>query len=245
MTYEMISGEQEQQITDYLMLYKLPLDILLEVKDHMTSQITDIQLERDLEFDQAFHEAKKLWESDFKMTQYPFFYNEQIPVIVKEITRSKHHAILKKSLLLVLISFAVNMLSVYLSADQEVYTALFRLQNSLFILVPLGIWIFDSDMRRYLKGNFKYRGKLFYTMHQRNPGLLIVSINAMFQIVLKKGTYPFEYFRTADSVSLFPVILMLIIPLVLQMTVLFVMINFFEHKKALARIQGFLRTSGE
>lgn len=33
----MIIQEQEQTITDYLILHQLPLDILLEVKDHMLS----------------------------------------------------------------------------------------------------------------------------------------------------------------------------------------------------------------
>uniref|UniRef100_A0AAU6WQ34 Uncharacterized protein n=1 Tax=Chryseobacterium endophyticum TaxID=1854762 RepID=A0AAU6WQ34_9FLAO len=34
----MITTEQEQQVTDYLIFHRLPLDILLEVKDHMISR---------------------------------------------------------------------------------------------------------------------------------------------------------------------------------------------------------------
>lgn len=245
MTHEIVSKVQERQVTDYLMLYRLPLDILLEVKDHMTSQIMDMQQDKDLTFEQAFHETKKIWENDLKMTNYSFFDKEQIPVIVKEIARTKYNTILKRASFLVLISFAVNMLSIYLSANQEVYTALFRLQNSLFILVPLAIWIFDSDMRKYLKGDYKYQGKLFYTMYQRNLGLLIISVNTMFQIVLRQGTYPFQYFRAGHEASLFPVILTLVIPLILQIMVLFALISFFEHKKALPEVQRFLETSEE
>lgn len=37
-----MTKEQEKEITDYLIFHRLPLDILVEVKDHMISQVTDI-----------------------------------------------------------------------------------------------------------------------------------------------------------------------------------------------------------
>jgi len=38
----MISAEQKLQIEQYLISKKLPLDILLEVKDHMILQMEDV-----------------------------------------------------------------------------------------------------------------------------------------------------------------------------------------------------------
>lgn len=72
----MFSQEQEQAITDYLVFHKLPLDILLEVKDHMISQVADIRAEEQKSFEEAFHQTQKLWESEFKLTSYSLFYKE-------------------------------------------------------------------------------------------------------------------------------------------------------------------------
>ena len=58
-----MTAEQEKQITGYLIFQKLPLDILFEVKDHMISQVLEIQCNDNLDFDEAFHKTKKLWES--------------------------------------------------------------------------------------------------------------------------------------------------------------------------------------
>lgn len=56
----MITKEQEKQIFDYLIFHRLPLDILLEVKDHMISQIADIQITESFNFDEAFLKTQKL-----------------------------------------------------------------------------------------------------------------------------------------------------------------------------------------
>lgn len=241
----MISKEQEQQITDYLILHRLPLDILLEVKDHMISQVLDIQTNDALSFDEAFHKTQKMWESEFKMTNYSVFYTEQIPVIVKKIVKTRYDNILKKSIFLGLISFLVNLLFIFLSSNQEVYTGLLRMQNCLFILTPVFIWIFNSKMRKYIRTDFKYQNKLFYTMYQQNMGLFVICINFMFQLAIREDKYVFRFFRTEGQVALFPLFFSLTIPFILQTIVIFVLINFFEHKKALGRMQNFLSHSSE
>ncbi len=49
---------EEKQIDDYLILNKLPLDILLEVRDHMISQVTDLQVQENLSFEKLFSTPK-------------------------------------------------------------------------------------------------------------------------------------------------------------------------------------------
>lgn len=140
----MFSNQQEQAITDYLILHKLPLDILLEVKDHMISQISDIQADENLTFEEAFHKTQKLWESEFKLTGYSLFYKEQIPVILKKIVNEKYAGIFRKALLFGLASFTVNLLLVYFSANQEMYNDLFRFYNSLLVIIPFSYWAFSK-----------------------------------------------------------------------------------------------------
>lgn len=236
----MISKEQEHQITDYLILHRLPVDILLEVKDHMTEQVSDIQMQENLDFDKAFLKTQKLWADEFKMTSYPVFYSEQIPVIIKKIVKEKYSSIIKKSFWFGIISFAVNFMLIYISSDQEVYNDLFRFYNSLFVLIPFLFWIFSPEMRKYVKRDFKYQGKLFYTLYQQNLGLYIVCANVMFHIILREDRYVFNFFRTEDSVALLPLMIALLVPFILQVMIIFVLINFFEHRKSLYKMQDFL-----
>lgn len=235
----MITKEQEQQIIDYLILQKLPVDILLEIKDHMISQVSDIQEQERLSFDEALLKAQKLWEGEFKKTHYSLFFTEEIPIIVKKIVKEKYNAIVKKALLLGIFSFGINLLLIFLSADQEMYSDLFRLYNSFFVLIPFLVWAFNAKMRKYIKHDFKYKGRPFYTIYQYNLGLLIVCVN-IFQVILREDPYTFNYFRTEHQVAPFPLLISLLAPFILQVMIIFILINFFEHKKSLYKMQDFL-----
>ncbi|WBV50842.1 hypothetical protein [Chryseobacterium gambrini] len=241
----MFSKEQEQEITDYLMLHKLPLDILLEVKDHMISQVADIQTEENLNFQNAFHKTQKLWESEFKRTTYSAFFSEEIPVIVKKIVKERYFSIFKKSLLLGLVSAAVNFASVFLMKDAETYSLFFQIQNGLFILFPVAIWALHYKMLKYIKSDYKYKGKLYYTMYQQNAAVTISMIGIMGQIVSKEGNYPYLYFREHNHDEIVYVLITLILPFIVQVMIIFVMINFFEHKKSLEKMKEFLNLSAE
>lgn len=240
-----MTKEQEKEIIDYLMLHRLPLDILLEVKDHMISQVADIQTEENLNFHEAFHKTQKLWESEFKMTKYSVFYSEEIPVIVKKIAKARYNNILKRSLLLGLISFAVNILLIFLANNEEVYSSLFKIQNGLFVLFTFGVWFFNRKIWKYVKQDFKYRGRLFYSMYQQNTGLLVVSMTSMAQIISKKGIYPYLFFRTNDHSEIIFVLATLVLPYCIQVMIIFAVVNFFEHKKALEKMKDFLNLSAE
>lgn len=236
----MIIQEPEQTITDYLILHQLPLDILLEVKDHMLSQVSDIQAEENVSFEEAFHKTQKLWESEFRMTKYSVFYAEEIPVIVKKIVRARNNRLLKKSVLLGLVSLALSFIFIYLADDADHYTDLFRIQNGLFIVVPIMIWAFNYKMLKYIRHDHKYKGKLFYTMYQQNAALTFSMIGLMAQIIVKDGRYPYLFFRENNYSEIGYVLMTLILPYIVQVLIIFVMLNFFGHKKAVVRIEDFL-----
>jgi len=238
----MLLKEQEQAITDYLVLHQLPLDILLEVKDHMLSQVADIQTEEHKSFEEAFYKTQKLWESEFRMTKYSVFYAEEIPVIVKKIVRTRNNNLLKKSGLLGLISLAFSFAFIYLASDVDHYTDLFRIQNGLFIVVPLIIWAFHYKMLKYIRYDHKYKEKLFYTMYQQNAALTLSMIGLMAQIMVKEGKYPYLFFRENDHSEIGYVLVTLLLPYLVQVLIIFVMMSFFGHKKAVVRVERFLNT---
>ncbi|WEK68478.1 MAG: hypothetical protein P0Y62_11465 [Candidatus Chryseobacterium colombiense] len=228
--------EQLDLIRDYLIFQKLPLDILLEVEDHMASQVLDIQKNEGLSFDEAFLKTQKLWESEFKMTTYSVFYSEQIPVIVKKMVKAKYNKILKRSFFYALISLAVNLLLIYLSNSQELYTDFFRGQNLLFLLAPALVWAFNYKIRKYVKRDFKYKGRSFYSIYQQNIGIMVVSTTTMAQIFAKEGKYAYLLLKTDQPGTLLYGLVTLILPFLAQIVVIFGILNFFEHKKTLKKL---------
>ncbi|NML68444.1 hypothetical protein HHL23_01315 [Chryseobacterium sp. RP-3-3] len=237
----MMTETQENQVTDYLIFQQLPLDILLEIKDHMVSQILDVQINENLNFEDAFLKVKKSWDGEFKMVSYILFSPVKLPLIAKRIIKEKYKNLLKISFIGGLISFGVNLLLIYLSKNQEDYQMFFRLLNGMFLLALVAVWLFNIKIWKYMKADFKYKGTCFYTMYQKNVGLMVGSTAAMVQIVGKNGHYAYQFFRTQNTTEIFGVLVTLIIPFVLQTAVIFTLFNFFEHKKSLKKLQDFLQ----
>ena len=234
---------EEKQIDDYLILNKLPLDILLEVRDHMISQISELQVRENLSFEKAFFKTKITWEGEFKMTRYFLFSHEYIPAIFKKIIKANYRIIFRKALLIAFISFVLNLLLIYISPNEEIFKLFFKIQNGIFIAVPIFLILSNYKMWKYIRNNFKYRGKVFYSMYQQNLGGMIMSISIMIQLVNGGGKpYTYLFFKVGD-IGVAPFLIMLICPLLLQTLVVFSIINFLEHKKALLKIQNFLKVS--
>lgn len=239
----MILTEEEKQVTDYLILHRLPLDVLLEVKDHMISQISDIQANEKLSFNEAFHKTQKLWADEFKMTTYSAFYNGGIPLILKKIVKEKYNNIIRKSLLLGIVASLLSLSLVFISKNQPTYNNLFRIYNSLFLITPFLLWVFNKEIRKHVRRDFQYDGKLLFTIYQQNLALFISCIGLMFQFVTREDKYLFRFFRTDDTVSIFPLMLTFILPYFMYSMMIFVMINFLEHKKTLKSLKSFLDIS--
>jgi hypothetical protein len=60
----MITETQLTEIRNYLLSKKLPIDILIEVNDHFISQISDLQKEENLGFEEAFEKVKESWKEE-------------------------------------------------------------------------------------------------------------------------------------------------------------------------------------
>ena len=60
----MITEPQLIDIRNYLLAKKLPIDILIEVNDHFISQISDLQRDENLSFDEAFEKVKENWKEE-------------------------------------------------------------------------------------------------------------------------------------------------------------------------------------
>ena len=236
---------EEKQIDDFLILNRLPLDIMLEVRDHMISQVSDLQINENLSFERAFFKTKIAWEPEFKMTKYSIFYAEAIPVIFKKIAKAKYLNILKKALIIAAISSMFNLLFIYISPNLEVYKVFFKIQNLLFLVAPILLFVLNYKIRNYLKADYKYQGKLFYSIYQKNMGLMVISIMTMAQNLTNNGQFSYLFLKTDDQSHVISLLITMILPFIAQTFVLFGMINFLEHKKTLEKIQNFIKVANE
>ena len=62
----MLTELHHTEIRNYLLSKKLPIDILIEVNDHFISQISDLQREENLSFEEAFEKTKLSWDKELK-----------------------------------------------------------------------------------------------------------------------------------------------------------------------------------
>ena len=62
-----MKDSQLTQIRTYLLDRKLPIDILMEVQDHFVSQISDLERDENLNFEEAFEKVKKSWQGELKL----------------------------------------------------------------------------------------------------------------------------------------------------------------------------------
>lgn len=126
----MISSEQKLEIEQFLISKKLPLDILLEVKDHMILQIEDCMNNENRSFEESFSKVGIMWRENFSLTTYWMFYGrEKLPQIAKNIMKQRFNSILLKSFLFGLLFFGLSFLMISLSVSLESFNIYFVISH--------------------------------------------------------------------------------------------------------------------
>ena len=87
---------QLSEIRNYLLSKKLPIDILIEVNDHFVSQISDLQREENLSYEDAFEKTKESWKDELKI-EFSFFGDNESKII-KRIKKKQNIEFLTKTL---------------------------------------------------------------------------------------------------------------------------------------------------
>ncbi|MCX8533681.1 hypothetical protein [Chryseobacterium luquanense] len=135
-----MTTEQKNEVRQYLLAKKLPVDLMMEVEDHFISQINEVQAEKNLSFNDAFNVAIISWHDDLKLSWDGNWSLEDTSVLIKKSTRQKLYPILKKSLIVALVCQAVMLLS-YLIIPFDVFRISFGILILLIMVFPLIIYI--------------------------------------------------------------------------------------------------------
>ncbi len=113
----MITETQLTEIRNYLLSKKLPIDILIEVNDHFISQISDLQRDENLSFEEAFEKVKDNWKEELRVV-YPWYvlnktvYVEQT-IFEKKIKQQNDKEIIKTSIYVTLFVIFIYFISLF------------------------------------------------------------------------------------------------------------------------------------
>lgn len=67
-------------------------------------------------------------------------------------------------------------------------------------------------------------------MYQKNISLMIICSLSILHFRMKNGNYVYQFFKEHNHSEIFPLLLTLLIPFILQATVGFTLFNLSEHK---------------
>ena len=90
-----MNESQLTEIRNYLLSKKLPIDILIEVNDHFVSQISDLQREENLSFEEAFEKTKLSWDKELKPYYHGDWDLEDKSKLLRTINRNNFYSLAK------------------------------------------------------------------------------------------------------------------------------------------------------
>jgi uncharacterized membrane protein len=103
----MLTETQLTEIRNYLLSKKLPIDILIEVNDHFISQISDLQRDENLSFEEAFEKVKLSWKEELHLFWDKTWDLVDTNKLNKKINKENNITILKLSLKLFATLFVI------------------------------------------------------------------------------------------------------------------------------------------
>lgn len=132
----MITDFQLTEIRNYLLSKKLPIDILIEVNDHFISQISDLQREENLSFDEAFEKTKLSWDKELKPYYNGDWDLQDKSKLLRTINKNNFYSLAKKSLVYTLTIIAL-LIILSQSINFEIYKYIFVFIIGIILSIPI------------------------------------------------------------------------------------------------------------
>lgn len=147
----MITEPQLSEIRNYLLSKQLPIDILIEVEDHLVDQIENLQSSEKLSFADAFDKAKLEWKKDLSVSYFPF--GETKTVLEKRIKRKYNYEIFMKAFSA---TFLFLLLTILIAKYTSLYTFVIYFSISIYFIIFFPI-IYNLYFYKTLKIAEKYK----------------------------------------------------------------------------------------
>ena len=198
----MITKEQNIEITKFLLSKKLPIDLLLEVKDHFVSQINDLQREENLDFAEAFEKTKLKWDYEFILVRKNFFTSKKIPKIIYDINRIQNINTFKKSFYIV-ISYMILQFCLAKLLNEDFYISVISIAFIIISIYPIRMILLYIKQQKLLFENRRKNATVNNFLHPLLSFAIGFSIDQMmhFPKNTKHLIYDFANFGADEKVS--------------------------------------------
>lgn len=134
----MITFFEEREIKKYLMEKKMSGKLLTEIKDHMVSQIADIQNSKNLNFEEAFENTKADWSIDLMLVRKNIFSGQKITKIAYEVDKATNRNLFLKSLLCALLFVGLEIILAFV-LNENSYLNIHKIIKAAFFFLPFAI----------------------------------------------------------------------------------------------------------
>lgn len=149
----MTSQEQRKEIQQYLLNQNMAVNIILEISDHMISQIDEMMMNGKT-FEEAFSKTKTSWSSELQQVKYG--YKRRVPLIQKRILQKMETNITLKTVTFSVLFF-LFILGLSRWIDYKTFSYVYYFYNSL-LLLTWGILLvlnFKTVFKNFFKTHYK------------------------------------------------------------------------------------------
>lgn len=231
-----MTSEQQTQIREYLLSRNLPIDLLMEVQDHFMTQIAELQ-KQELTFEQAFKKTKDSWLPDLRFSSYNVRFDlNDVSKFEKKVRNRQQITMLKKSLVLSMVTCAVLYLSAYFISEAAFGYFFIAVLGSLMI-VPLMVYFYNIKLFRLIKQYDNYK----LTTLQNTTQISAITAGSS-AVILYNGLQYIAYFHPimTGSISLRFVIVVILVFMFAAIHFYCLLSQFF-YLQQIKRIQPFLQ----
>lgn len=186
----MITSNEMSRILRYLTRTGLPLDLQVEVRDHMVEQIETLMEEEDMDFGDAFSHVLKNWEKDLKPI-FSVYLMSRVPLLQKRISSGFASVVIQKSLLIFAPIFSISILLLLFSKTYAYYFFI----GTFLSVVGVNSYFLVRNFKIFAKMSpFSEKGISYLQKGARNVNSFLVLV---FLIILPDFNEKFERLYTS------------------------------------------------
>ena len=194
----MITFFQEKEIEKYLLGKKISGKLLIEIKDHMVSQILEIQDRKNLNFQKAFEETKEYWSQDLVMVRKNIFSNQKITKIAYELDKISNINLLLKSgfyaFLFICLEFILAIV-----LDESFYTSFNVVFKIIITFLPFAVMGMYIQQKKLAKGNYKDILVINNFIHPLFVFLITVFLDNLVQLPKDSNAMIYDYINLGSQ----------------------------------------------
>ncbi len=186
----MMTSENQKEVFQYIIDRKIPIDLALEIRDHMLSQL-ETELDKDEDFYVAFNKVKRSWKYDLHSV-YPLLSWKAIARIHLQSVRKISNDLVKQSLYYFLPIFILILILTYYipQVTKNILLGIF------ITIVAVSSYLYFKNFKLINSASANFKTNV--SIYQR--GVSLFSLSAMYIVIFNLFSYSERYAKYSLSV---------------------------------------------